>query len=184
MISMSGRGVSHTRISISASGIWASRADTSASTSVREFADGRCLGERQWHMDIEDRHTLKLIVYLSDVDGGSGPFQYMSRATTDRVRADLGYFSGFVSDERMLTVSEPHEWQRVLGPTFTAAIADPCNLFHRGQPPTTTDRYSMTFSYCSRRPDQVLTEYLPTHGQGERMRPRLTVRQRMAVGFG
>ena len=50
----------------------------------RRFADGQCVGVRKWHMDIEDRNTMKIIVYLSDVDLGSGPFEYLSRDATKR----------------------------------------------------------------------------------------------------
>ena len=87
----------------------------------REFADGRCLGERKWHIDIEDRHTLKVIVYLSDVDDGSGPFEHLDRSATRRAESALRYSSGLVDDDRLARVVERDEWQRVTGPRFTAA---------------------------------------------------------------
>jgi hypothetical protein len=148
----------------------------------REFADSRCVGERQWHIDIEDRNSIKLIVYLSNVDDGAGPFEYVDRQTTQRARATFKYSSGFVTDERMLTVADNSEWMRVTGPPFTAALADTCNLFHRAKPPVSSDRYSMTFSYSSARPYQVLRQYLPNRRQSRALGQRLTARER-AVAF-
>ena len=39
---------------------------------------------RRWHLDHEDRRILKVIVYLSDVDAGAGPFGYIHQAHSAR----------------------------------------------------------------------------------------------------
>ena len=84
----------------------------------REFADGRWVHVRQWHMDIEDRNTMKIIVYLSDVDGGSGPFEYLSRDATKRAVKALRYSSGRVDDDRMADVVDRSDWRTVNRPTI------------------------------------------------------------------
>ncbi len=150
----------------------------------REFADSLCVGERMWHMDIEDRNSMKLIVYLNAVELGTGPFEYLGRHATERARTALKYSSGLVTDERMATVSDRSEWQQVIGPQYTAALADTCNLFHRAKPPVTDDRYSMTFSYCTARPYQLLREYLPNRRQTRQLGEQLTPRERAAIGIG
>ena len=139
---------------------------------------------REWHIDIEDRHTLKLVIYLSDVDGADdGPFEYLDREATERARSAIRYLSGFVADERLAQATAREEWRQVTGPRFTAAVADTCGLFHRARPPVSHDRYSMTYSYCSDRPFQVLREYLPNRQQAFRLREQLTPRQLAAAQF-
>ncbi len=150
----------------------------------REFADSRCVGERQWHIDIEDRNSIKLIVYLNDVDDKAGPFEYLDRQATRRAQVGLKYSSGFVADQRIATFADSREWNRVTGPPFTAALADTCNLFHRAKPPVTSDRYSMTFSYSTARPYQVLRQYLPNRRQARMLGQRLTARERAAAHVG
>ena len=45
-----------------------------------------------------------------------------------------------------------------LGPRLTANIADTARCLHRASPPLANDRYSMTFSYLSRRSYLVFAE--------------------------
>ena len=53
----------------------------------REIADGKPLGVRRWHRDIEDRQVLKILIWLSDVDDDAGPLAYIPlRETADRDR--------------------------------------------------------------------------------------------------
>ena len=70
----------------------------------RESADGVAAGVRQWHRDIEDRRMLKIIVYLSDVEDGCGPFEYVDRNASDHAAQQLDYSSGFVSDTALARV--------------------------------------------------------------------------------
>ena len=39
----------------------------------REIANGVIEGPRSFHIDPEDENVLKIIVYLNDVDAGTGP---------------------------------------------------------------------------------------------------------------
>ncbi len=150
----------------------------------REFADGVASGARKWHLDIEDRSILKMIVYLNDVDVTGGPFEYLDRASTERAIKSMRYRSGYVDESRLEVAANGSEGIPVLGPRLTAALADTCNVFHRQRPPTHGDRYSMTYTYCSTRPFELLREYLPNRAQAKELRGRLTERQRAAAHLG
>lgn len=106
----------------------------------RERVDGPATEARQWHMDVEDRRVLKVIVYLSDVDDGCGPFEYIDKNLSERAARRLRYRSGLVADTVMENVLPKEMWRRVIGPTLTAVYVDSANVFHRASPPTTTDR--------------------------------------------
>lgn len=121
----------------------------------REIANGEHLDVRQWHIDVEDYRMLKIIVYLNDVSLNGGPFEYISKDVTLSSRQALQYNSGFVSDERMKAVVPTLNWKPCTGPSATAIFTDTCNVFHRAKPPVDTDRFSITFSYTSRRPIKI-----------------------------
>lgn len=126
----------------------------------RERCSGSVDSVRKWHMDIEDRRIFKVIIYLSDVDDDSGPFEFISSSPSRRAAEHLAYSSGFISDRSMADVVSRHEWEVVTGNRFTAIFADTRRVFHRIRPPVTHDRYSMTFAYTSRNPWQTFPEYL------------------------
>ena len=147
----------------------------------RERADGIASHVRQWHMDAEDRRMLKVIVYLSDVDDGCGPFEYIDPARSALAARSLHYSSGFVSDVAMDRIVPAESWLRVTGPRLCATFVDTTQVFHRASPPTTTDRYSMTFSYSSTTAYQVYPEYMLGRSTLRRLRDELTPRQRRAL---
>ena len=146
----------------------------------RERADGRAEDVRQWHMDIEDRRMLKLIVYLSDVDDGCGPFEYIDLMRSGEAARVLRYSSGFVSDAVMDRVVPQENWLRGVGPRLSAIFVDSSRIFHRVVAPTTTDRYSMTFSYSSTTSYQVFPEFMLSAKALRRLSHQLTPRQRAA----
>jgi hypothetical protein len=149
----------------------------------REKADAGQGDVRQWHVDVEDRRMLKLIVYLDEVGDGEGPLEYLDRAATQEAMSKLGYWTGFVSDARMDTAIERSRWRRVVGPAFTVAVIDTCRLFHRAKPPVSRDRYSLSFSYCSVRPHQLFPEYFPDRAMVSSLAAQLTPRQRAATVY-
>jgi hypothetical protein len=118
----------------------------------REVADGKPSDVRQWHIDAEDRRMFRAIVYMNDVEPGGGPFEYIPREKTAQGAKKLAYGSGFVTDDEMTKVIPRSDWVQVTEKAHSAAFADTCRIFHRAQPPRTTDRYSITFSWTSRAP--------------------------------
>ncbi len=136
---------------------------------------------RRWHMDVDDRRMLKIIVYLDDVGDGGGPFEYLNRNASDHAARILKYSSGLLSDAAMARVVPAEDWVQVTGPRLTAIFVDPRRFFHRAQPPTKADRYTVTFTYTSTTPFQTFP--------GSRLGPaalaglshELTPRQRRAA---
>ena len=124
---------------------------------------------------------LKLITYLSDVDDGAGPFGYLDRNASDRVVRNLQYWSGFISDAQLETVLPRDRWRAATGPALCTTFVDTCRLLHRATPPRATDRYSVTFSYCSQQPFQRFEELLPTADQVARLTEGMTERQQRAA---
>jgi len=146
-----------------------------------ERADAVVADTRQWHRDVEDRRMLKLITYLSDVDEGAGPFGYLDRNASDRVVRNLQYWSGFIPDAQVETVVPRDQWRAANGPALCTTFVDTCRLLHRATPPRTTDRYSVTFSYCSQQPFQRFEEMLPNADQVARLTEGMTQRQQRAA---
>lgn len=147
----------------------------------RECADSVVTGTRHWHIDVEDRSGLKILIYLSDVDDSCGPFEYLDFEQTQIARRRLKYVSGYLSPTVMNGVVPQSDRRIVTGPRLTAIFVDTCRVFHRAQPPTGTDRYSMTFAYASQRPYQRHAEYALPRDALLPLRAELTVRQRRAA---
>jgi hypothetical protein len=147
----------------------------------RERADSRAIDVRQWHLDVEDRRMLKLILYLNDVSITGGPFEYVPKDATHLAAVALRYHSGFVSDDAMDAVVPRSNWRACTGQVGFAVLGDTCGIFHRATPPISQDRFSITFSYSSRHP---VTTYETVAFTEEQMRPildALSERQRSCV---
>lgn len=140
---------------------------------------------RRWHLDHEDRRMLKVIVYLSDVHEGAGPFGYVHKAHSDAVLASTsGRTLRGVTDEKMQTVVSPSEWKKVTGARMTAIHVDTGQVFHRVFPPTTSERYSVTFAYSSRSPFYVYSRLMLPRKVIQQLRGQLTRRQWDALCVG
>ncbi|HTW18381.1 MAG TPA: hypothetical protein VMF51_24870 [Nocardioides sp.] len=118
----------------------------------RECSDGRTVDTRQWHRDIEDHRMLKILVWLNDVDSDGGPFTYVPRPRSTSAARALRYVGGFVDDERFAAAVPRETWRQATGPRWTAGVPDTAQIFHRAAPPTARDRYSVTFTWMTRRP--------------------------------
>ncbi len=152
------------------------RAERAASTDPRHLV-------RHWHFDLEDRRMLKIIVYLSDVDESTGPFEFLPLAASDQTRQTLRVRPGltFLPDADVTATVPSSLWQRVTGPAGTAVYADTARLLHRVKAPTGGDRYSATFVYSSDRPRHALARFMPPAHIVESVLEDLTPRQRRAL---
>lgn len=122
----------------------------------RSIADGQPSGVRRWHIDFEDRRIIKIIIYLNDVVAGGGPYEYISRSLTSEAVKKLNYDNlGYVSDEKMATAVSKSDWTTCLAKKGTVIISDTASVFHRAQPPTLDERFSITFCYTSTNPQVV-----------------------------
>ena len=139
---------------------------------------------RHWHIDVEDRRMVKVIVYLSDVADQDGPFEYVPAPTSDSIRTKLRWRPGFTflrDSELAGVVPDATAWNRVTGPTHTAVYADTSRLIHRVGEPQTDTRYSVTFVYTSQRPFHTLSRFMPSPQILQSLMAGLTPRQRRAL---
>ena len=54
-----------------------------------DFGNAQQVGTRIWHLDTEDVRVVRMIVYLTDVTIGDGPFEYLNRHDTDLLSPEL-----------------------------------------------------------------------------------------------
>jgi hypothetical protein len=118
----------------------------------REAVDHRLVGNRRWHMDVEDERVLRALIYLSPVDRGCGPFEYVPESASRRAQADLGYRRGYLDDRRLAQQTRAEERRDVLGRPGDVVFFDGARLFHRAQPPQVAERLSLTLTYVSQWP--------------------------------
>lgn len=138
---------------------------------------------RHWHLDAEDRRMLKIIVYLNDVDSGTGPFEYLPPSSSELTRRRRRCRPGitFLTDEAIAASVPRPEWCQMTGPARTAVYADTGRLLHRLKGPTDRDRYSVTFVYTSDQPYSVFSRFMPPRSFVDAVAETLTPRQRRAL---
>jgi hypothetical protein len=140
---------------------------------------------RRWHLDHEDRRILKVIVYLSDVPTGAGPFGYLHLANSGAILESTGGAGRHgVTDDKMQTVVPRSQWKHVTGARLTAIHVDTGQVFHRVFPPTDFERYSVTFAYSSRTPHMVYSHLMLPRPAINQLRERLSQRQWDALCVG
>jgi hypothetical protein len=137
-----------------------------------------------WHRDPpDDRHLVKVFVYLSDVDEGSGPFHYAAgthaKGNIDANPAATKIKDAWrTTDEQMAEVIPADRWIHGIGPKGTIVIAD-TRGYHKGGECRDRDRILYHLLYTSsghRKPIQRYTQPVRLPGQ-------LTPAQRFAVGL-
>ena len=132
--------------------------------------DGVNAGPRLWHQDGEDFHVVRMILYLTDVTPGSGPFEYISRG----LGISHKHFHGVKEDltsNRMETVVPRDRWKRCTGAAGTVVLCDTGKVFHHESLQTERNRAVIMFGYSSRRPKNI--ECAMAHFPVERLRPAL-----------
>ncbi|MEI2580828.1 hypothetical protein [Scytonema sp. PRP1] len=147
----------------------------------REIANGKLIDVRQWHTDVEDHRMVRIIVYLNDVSLNGGPFEYISKNSTSLLRQTLQYSSGFVSDDIIKTLIPTSDWKPCIGRSGTVIFSDTRNVFHRAKPPVGADRFSITFSYTSRRPMTIFSKVRLSGDELLGISSRLSRRQKQCI---
>ena len=118
-------------------------------------ADGRQVAARRWHRDVEDRHMVKIAVYLNDVDEGGGPLQVLRRKLPQHDLTVRGKFPILTQEElehRLADFRMDRDVTTCMGKTGTVVFADTASHYHRGKPATTDDRCAVYFNYFHRVP--------------------------------
>jgi hypothetical protein len=115
-------------------------------------ADQRVASQR-WHRDPEEEHVVKVFVYFSDVDEGSGPFEYVKGSPTGKRYGDLlpwaeGKSSRHPHEEQILEATAPEDRVTLTGPRGTMIFCDTSG-FHRGGFARTKPRVMYASTYVS-----------------------------------
>jgi hypothetical protein len=135
----------------------------------QSLTDGNQIGPRLWHMDSEDFHVLRVVIYLNDVTPGGGPFEYIPRNSGLSYRAFPGPES--ITSERMRKVVEERRWKQIYGPIGTVIIAESAKIFHHESLQLGRDRTVAMLGYSSRRPRGM--QLAMAHFPVESLRPAL-----------
>ncbi len=128
---------------------------------VPQAKDAERVASQRWHRDYNDKHLLKVFLYLSDVDEGSGPFEYLRGSAAGGAFAHLWRWRPLGENypvEEKLAQSIPLGTARTFtGPEGTMIF---CNTsgFHRGGFATSKTRVLATVTYCSPASLASLTE--------------------------
>lgn len=109
------------------------------------------VASQQWHRDYDDRHVVKLFVYLVDVDERMGPFTYVQRSQPGARFASLFRRLPHQPYPDMAAASSAvpqDEVFRCIGPAGTAVFADTAGL-HQGGRSISEPRVLFTAFYAS-----------------------------------
>ncbi len=109
-----------------------------------------------WHRDPEDKRTPKIMIYLNDVDEGTGPFSYVSGSNLGgkywhlfpqyaRYHPKRG---GRISDEQVKDTIDPEDIHTCVGKAGTVLFVDPSGI-HRGGYSTEKSRLTFLGTYKS-----------------------------------
>ena len=106
-----------------------------------------------WHYDREDRHILKVFVYLADVDDSAGPFTYATGSHPKRKlpRQPAFLVEGGVrrsNDAQMAEVVPAERWMKCVGTKGTIVFAD-TRGYHKGGLARKRDRIMYTCMFTS-----------------------------------
>jgi hypothetical protein len=93
-------------------------------------SDARLTYSQLWHKDYDDRRTLKVFVYLTDVrDTRDGPFTFLPKAASDRIGITL---RSHLTDDRVFTRVERSNVTEMYGPALTTFICETSRCLHMG----------------------------------------------------
>jgi hypothetical protein len=120
--------------------------------SVPQPAVAERISSQRWHRDYNDKHLLKVFLYLVDVDENMGPFQYVAGSHPGGTYADAWAWQplgqNYPTEEELEGRIPPTAVQTFTGPAGTLLF---CNTagFHRGGFSTTKPRVLATATYSS-----------------------------------
>jgi hypothetical protein len=119
-------------------------------TVPRPAAEKRVFSQR-WHRDPEDRHCVKVFLYLSDVDADAGPFQYILSSSSGGRYGHLWPWGEGARYPPPASLEERVAVEDIVtltGPSGTLIICD-TGGFHRGGFAKTGPRVLATWTYVA-----------------------------------
>lgn len=135
------------------------------------------------HCDGDDVTQIKVFVYCSDVDPGSGPLTLLPAADSQRVRRSVGYqYRQRLTDQQVSSVVGEGREVPILGPAGTSVFVDTSRCFHYGSRVVTAAPPRLVAMIQYQTPYSFM---LPTQAQLPFRRlfdPRLSPLQRLVLG--
>jgi phytanoyl-CoA dioxygenase PhyH len=129
--------------------------------SVPQPAGAERISSQRWHRDYNDKHLLKVFLYLVDVDDAMGPFQYVPGSQPGGPYADAWPWEplgkNYPTEEELEALIPSSSIRAFTAPKGTLIF---CNTagFHRGGFSTTNPRVLATATYSSPASLASLTE--------------------------
>jgi hypothetical protein len=119
----------------------------------REILNNQQTGTRLWHVDGEDYNSVKIMIYLNDVDEDTGPFEYIPKSSISPLLYlwRVKFFNFAVEDAVMEKIVPASQWHSCPGQAGTVIISNTGQVFHRGKVPK-KERFALIYSYTSRNP--------------------------------
>ena len=121
----------------------------------KDIGTAQQVGTRIWHLDTEDQRVVRILIYLSDVDEDSGPFEYVPLPLTRRHRElhdrALRASGDPILDDEIAETIPREEWRQCVGPAGTVVIADNALVLHHGRVHQ-RERLALIYTYTSRHP--------------------------------
>jgi hypothetical protein len=120
--------------------------------SVPQPAVAERISSQRWHRDYNDKHLLKVFLYLVDVDENMGPFQYVAGSQPGGLYGNAWGWQPlgkhYPTEEELEARVPGDAVQTFTGPAGTLVF---CNTagFHRGGFSTTDPRVLATATYSS-----------------------------------
>lgn len=120
---------------------------------------------QRWHRDPEDKKILKVFLYFSDVDGGTGPFSYVKKSHLGgkwrHLYPQVPPFGSYPPDGALEKVIQHEDILRCTALAGTLIFADTSG-FHRGGLCTEKDRYHFVAAFASWATTQPITYLRPS----------------------
>ena len=120
--------------------------------SVPQPAEAERISSQRWHRDYNDKHLLKVFLYLVDVDDAMGPFQYVPGSQPGGPYADAWPWEplgqNYPTEQELEALVPSSSIRAFTAPKGTLIF---CNTagFHRGGFSTTDPRVLATATYSS-----------------------------------
>ena len=133
-------------------GLWSKLEYVDVWYSVPQPAAAERISSQRWHRDYNDRHLLKVFLYLVDVDEEMGPFQYVAGSQPGGPYDDAWAWQPlgqhYPTEEELEARVPSSAVKAFTGPAGTLVF---CNTagFHRGGFSTTDPRVLATATYSS-----------------------------------
>ena len=107
-----------------------------------------------WHRDGDDLASVKVFLYLNDVDLQTGPFCFIPRSHFFGLRHRLTAAhdaQGRSTDNQMAGALHPAQWRTCTGPAGTLTLCDTSG-FHKDFKPAANERLALLLQYTSGAP--------------------------------